>query len=429
MAKGVSATLFLKVFHTGSTFLLSILLARILGIDGFGIYTYAISWVTLIGVLSRLGLTDIITRETVKYHFANDWALIRGIFRFGALATLSAGLVCLVATTATVLWLNPDSTATTAPLLIAFVALPLNALMTPFTGLLTGLQRVVLAQVPVLTVRPVVFFALLAATWMAFGKSTSPTHIIIIYIAAATASLIAASMLLINTLPKAGAPAHWPRPVFQSTTWLKSGFPLILFGAMFLVNSNADILMLGTMVGPEATAIYKAATRGAELVTLSLIIMAPQLKPIIVTLHHEGSTARLQQGIMKSARIAFLGSLLTGTILLLWGDSFLALFGNEFTNGKIALTILVFANLVNVAGGPAEISLVMMNHEKLAAASLGLAVTTNVVLNFLLIPDFGLNGAATATGISILVMKTTLVSLVYRLEGINTTIFDYPFKI
>lgn len=82
---------------------------------------------------------------------------------------------------------------------------------------------------------------------------------------------------------------------------------------------------------------------------------------------------------------------------------FLLMFGEEFTKGGVALTILSFGYLVNAAMGSVGTLLVMTGRERDAATSVGATAVMNVILNVSLIAGWGLEGAATATAISMIV--------------------------
>jgi O-antigen/teichoic acid export membrane protein len=98
----------------------------------------------------------------------------------------------------------------------------------------------------------------------------------------------------------------------------------------------------------------------------------------------------------------------------------LALFGSGFTSGSTSLAILAGGQFVNVVTGSVGFILMMCGYEKLMRNTiLGIALL-NMLLNFLLIPWFGVNGAAIATAVSLALMNLILVFIVYRKLKIMT---------
>ena len=110
-------------------------------------------------------------------------------------------------------------------------------------------------------------------------------------------------------------------------------------------------------------------------------------------------------------------------MLIAFGDDLLAVFGSDFGRGRLALTILVLGQVVNVAAGHVGVLMTMTGHEKRVAATVGASAACNAVLNLILIPRFGIDGAAAATAISLVLWNgVTLVWVIKHLR-INPTIF------
>ena len=185
---------------------------------------------------------------------------------------------------------------------------------------------------------------------------------------------------------------------------------------------NADILMLGTLVGTEAAGIYKAATRGADLVVFSLSMISMPLAPIIASLYAQGETERLQRGVTKAARVGFLASLPVAICMFFFGHLFLRIFGQEFQSGATSLAILSVGQIVNAATGPVGWLLAMTGKEKKAALGILVGAASNMVLCLFLIPPYGIIGAAVATTTSTVIWNLMLVYYVRTSLGIDSTI-------
>ena len=109
--------------------------------------------------------------------------------------------------------------------------------------------------------------------------------------------------------------------------------------------------------------------------------------------------------------------------LLVFGQRFLLIFGAEFTTGRAALSILSAGQLINVAMGAVGLLLVMTGHERDAAKGIGIGALLNIILNALMIPRWGLEGAAIANAGSIIAWNVLLALWVYRRLGIDATAF------
>jgi O-antigen/teichoic acid export membrane protein len=87
----------LKVTHAGLTFLATMLLVRLLGATGYGVYAYIYALITVLSIPSQFGLPPLVLRETAKGVAREDTALVRGIWvwtgRFVGFASLGLALL------------------------------------------------------------------------------------------------------------------------------------------------------------------------------------------------------------------------------------------------------------------------------------------------------------------------------------------------
>lgn len=424
LIRGTSGTAFVKLFDMAAIFATTVLLGRFLGVKEFGIYAYAISWITLLGVFAQAGIANVMFRNVAVYHQENDWARIRGMFRFSFLVVSVAGLFC-AAVLAVIAWLlhNTELTMRNA-LWLACLPLLLKAFFVPLSGVQRGLQQVTYAQLPLFLIMPSAFLLMVVGMYTLTPFTLTGNDAILLRAAAIGVGLLGAIKLLSVGLKKAGGPQSLPRPIYQPRQWLASAAPMVLVGSMFLVNSNADILMLGSLVGAEAAGVYKAATRGAELVVASLVIVNVPLAPIVARLYAADDRIRLQLALTRCAQIAFVPAAIVAVLFIMKGEWFLQLFGTEFASheGSLSLAILSIGQLFNAAAGSVAVLLIMTKHENYAARAMTISALLNVILNAILIPMAGLIGAAIATGISTIVWNLLLLVFALRHLKLNPAV-------
>jgi O-antigen/teichoic acid export membrane protein len=114
-------------------------------------------------------------------------------------------------------------------------------------------------------------------------------------------------------------------------------------------------------------------------------------------------------------------------VLILFGRWILAaVFGDEYAVGATALAILAAAQLANAAAGSVGQLLSMTGHERDAARGVALSALVNVALNALLIPRWGMNGAAAASAASLITWNVLLAILVHRRLGLHSTALGTP---
>ena len=160
---------------------------------------------------------------------------------------------------------------------------------------------------------------------------------------------------------------------------------------------------------------------GISVVVFFMMAAAPALAPVVASLHAAQETAGLERVVVNTARTTFLLSLPVALGLIIFGRWYLVLFGPEFTEATVPLTILSIGQLVNVACGPVGMIMIMTGQEGTAARLITVAAVANVVLCASLIPLWGMNGAAIGSAGSLVLLGALLVVEVRRKIGIQCT--------
>lgn len=409
----------LRVIYMGCTFLTSLILARFLGATEFGIYTYTISWSYLLGVFSTVGLDNLLVREVAVYKSNAAWGLLRGILRWANIISFSFSMIIAVAGIA-IAWAT--GMAQDSPLFIAFcvgmAALPFTALRNLRRGAMRGLQQVTLGLLPEMLIAPVAILSLILVAFAWSRNSLSAPECVAIYTFVTAFTLIISINLLNKSLPPA---VSLVAPKFQGKQWLASALPFMLIEGIYIINARVDILMLGSLQSIADAGIYVPVNRGAQLINFILMAISSALAPKIASLYAEGKLALLQTTVVKTAKFALLPTLLITTILITISPWYLSLFGEEFIQGKTALIILCIGQFIFTITGLGGLLLNMTGNEKYTAITGGGSAVLNTVLNYILISQWGVVGAAIATSISLLLMNLCNIFLVRRRLNIKST--------
>ena len=302
--------------------------------------------------------------------------------------------------------------------LVGMAIVPMYALTRVGQGAIRGLFRIVVGFVPELVVTPIFVIGLMISTIALFGAVPTALWAITIQLVAAAAGLVVTIVVLWSALPAAIRSA---RPAYRRREWFTSALPLLLIGGTQMVIRQTDIIMIGAFRGPVDAGLYAVATRGAQLISFVLYGVNAALAPNISRLVARGELDRLQRIVTRSTRLVLVVSLPIAAVFLLFGPQLLALFGPEYAAAAPVLAILSVAQLVNAASGSVGNLLTMSGHERDAARGFVFAAVLNLVLNALLIPAYGIVGAAVAAAISLISWNLILAVLVYRRLGIHST--------
>lgn len=421
LIKGAAGSFALNVAGTGLSFIASVLLARLLGAKDFGTYTYAITWVGFFSFITVLGFDKLLIRNVASYQTQSSWGLMVGLLRLTNRLVLwfSIGLSLLAAIVALIL-IDRSDMKVLSTFCIALISLPLTGLTQIRQATMRGFHYVVMGQLPELILRPMLFILLLCVVSWWIGRDFDAPLAMVMQVIAVGIAFLVGNKLLQKNLP---SEIQEVSPIYETKKWVRSAFALLFIGSMYLINSRIDTLMLGAIEGSVSVGIYTVAYRGAQLISFVLVAVSTILAPTIASIYAESDMKRLQRLITKSTRLTLLASLPIGIGLIVFGDWFLSIFGSEFTQGRLALSILSGAYLFNCAMPFSGALLVMTEQEKYLAIIAGISALINTFLNAIMIHLWSVDGAAMATGISQIFWSISMVFLTYKTLKINATFF------
>ena len=188
---------------------------------------------------------------------------------------------------------------------------------------------------------------------------------------------------------------------------------------LFLLNWT-DIFMLGAMVSEKEVGIYNLAYRLASLAMLVIISLNIVLAPKISQLFKQNEIKELHSTIVKSTRLVILLTTPLVLGLIFFSEFILGLFGQNFIQGKTTLIIIALGVLINVSTGNVDQILNMTNHQKILQNITIFGFILNVILNYLLIPKYGIEGSAAASLVTNALFNLTCLYFIKRKLGFYT---------
>jgi O-antigen/teichoic acid export membrane protein len=397
-------------------------LARLMGVEQYGFYAYALTVAQVLAVPAVLGLDTAAVRFAAAYRVEASWGLLRGFLRFAERAALACG-AALGVVAAVVAWaiagrLPGDLLAT---LWVAFLALPAMALLAVRCGTLQGLRRVVLARLPDHLLRPLAVVGLAALAYAAAGRLAAPLAMAVFLLDSAGAAA-AAGWLLGRELPPEVAGAL---PRAEGRHWLRVSAPLFLVAEMRFLLHHTDILLLGALAGTTQAGIYTAAARLSRLTSFGLPAVNSIAAPMIAELFARGDRRGLQRVVTLASWGSTLSSLAFAGLLVALGGLLLRSFGAEFARGLPVLVVLSLGQLVNAATGPVGNLLNMTGHQDANARILAWVTGANAALSYPAILAWGPLGAAAVTSALEAAKNLWTWWIVRRRLGVNSSVFAW----
>ncbi len=401
LAQLVAGKVFLiRVASAGLAFGSQILLARWMGRFDFGVYVYVWTWVLMIGAITDMGLSSAARRFIPEYTELKNFDLLRG-YLVGArrLAfAIATGIAAIGAIAVTLLrpWLD---SFTVIPLYLACATMPIFGILQVQGGIAISYNWSTLALMPFYIWRQL---ALTAAMGLAYALGAPTDAVTAMIIAVATTWAVTVGQLAaLNRKLKTQVPAG-PKQ-YAVKTWLGTSMPMFVVEGFYLLLTYVDILALERFRPPDEVAVYYAAARILAIIAFVYFAIAGATTHKFTQYHIAGDHERLARFFAETTRWTFWPSLLACALILIFGKPLLALFGPGFTSGYAVMFILAFGLLARAAVGPAERLLNMLGDRKHCAIIYAVAFAINLGGCVLLIPRFGIEGAAIATSGAVVV--------------------------
>lgn len=418
LARGAMLAFVLQSAGAGLGYVLHVVLAHLLGTEGFGAYAYAVTWATVLSLFAGLGLQAAAIRFVPLLSARGEHARVAGIVRGGRLLTLAASVAFAVAGTAVALALGSERlVGGLAPTVVGLWLIPSLALV-DFNAYVARAQgRVATAYAPWYVLRPLLVLGT-AALLFAAGVLTATSALV------ATLAVFVALTLVQHWLVHRGLPdgVRAAAPAWEPQTWLAVALPLLAVGGFQIALVQTDILIVGALGGTEAAAYYTAASKTALLVGFLLLALNVVAPPLFAPLKDRGRRDELQRLVSVCTTWVFWPSVAVAVLLALVAPQVLRLFGPDFLAARWPLTILLVAQVANAAFGSVGYLLSMTGYHHDTARVYGITAAANVGLCFAGMQLFGMEGAALATTISVVAWNLWLHRLTIRRLGIDSSI-------
>lgn len=433
LRKGLSASFLIQIIAILVGFGSSWLLAQMIGAEGYGVYTYVFSLVTVLNGIAWLGFDDLLIRDVAVYRSQGKLGLLKGLLKTALFFTFLAAMVLALMAYLTIELLSYWQENTTPTFAIAFLQSPIEkqallialAAVPPMTLLLVmqfalvGAKEIVLGQVFEKTCKPILFLLGVMGIYFWQGGEIGALEVVSMNVMAIFMACIVAYFFFRQKLI---APYQSVKVEYKQRVWWSSAAAFALVNTLNLVYVKADVLMLGAIGGTELVGVYSIAAKFSELLRFFLAIVYLVVSPMIADLYAGGKLEELQILATKSARGVLLLSLPLVVVFYFFGGWILGFFGAEFSDGYGALMILCVGQLFNLACGIGANLLMMTGHERATFWGLLLSTAVNLFFNAWLIPSMGMEGAAIATVLGIMVWNVILLYLVRQRLGIDASV-------
>jgi O-antigen/teichoic acid export membrane protein len=166
-----------------------------------------------------------------------------------------------------------------------------------------------------------------------------------------------------------------------------------------------DIIMLGILSNATEVGMYHPIERTAGLVRMILFAFAGIFAPIFSEHYFKKNKNGMKDSYQSSSKYILAFSLPIFIFLFIFSEPMLLVFGTEFQN-YFALKVLLLGIFIQTIFGLGSSTLTMSGYTKFNLLNVSIALVLNIISNSILIPLYGLTGAALATSFSLIVLST-----------------------
>jgi O-antigen/teichoic acid export membrane protein len=404
-------------------FLCHVVLARTLGIEEYGAFAVARSWIDLILLLALLGLDPALVRFVARYRALQDDVALQGVIHWSKRTAATAGLVVGtgVILTATLLRSRIGDSLWMA-ILIGGATLPLQAAIVIRQTALRGLKRAGLNDAPLAVIRPMLLIAGLIGLWLFPDVTVTAGLAMAVNGIGLLIVLAVAERWLHRELPARASNGVSPR---RSREWLRVSLPMLLDSTLRVALNEIDVIVIGIVLGPVSAGIYAVALNLARLIAFGLMAGNTIAGPLIAELQARGDWGTLQSTVRLACRISTCVALAVGGLLALVRGLALDAFGEAFQAGSTLVLILAAGQFVNAVTGPVGPLLTMTGHQNINLRITTIVAVLNVGLSYPAAVLWGMEGAAAVTGTLVAIRNLWSWWEVRRRLGISALPLDW----
>lgn len=391
----------------GVGFLTQIFLARVLGIHLFGDYKIAFSWITLFSTIALVGNTSIITKLTSYKPIGYMKELVSKITRQSELFFLIISIVFYFIVSLFKID-TYNSISFKICYLITFIFGVINILNKILQASLLGHFMNYVVNISSMILLPIVKMII----------------IFILYIISKNNYFILCNIILAEIIIYIYSKKYYlkinkgiPKEKITRKLIYNNSFFFITIGYYLL--GATDIMILSFWFGSDVVGGYSAAASIAALI-MTFCTAFTSFIPKIAKLYHDNQTDILEKMYLRITKIISIMTLPLLIYFIFFNKMILGFYGEPFTKYSSVLIILSISYMLDAGTGPTGALLNMTEFENTEMKFVLSLFVINVILNLLLIPIWGPNGAALATLISYAAINIIKLFTCYRLMNIAT---------
>lgn len=380
MAKyGLALGVLSKIVEMGKVFLLTIIAGRLLSITEFGVYSLLLSIAAIVAILAEFRIQDVVYRninrgDSLTVIIGNSLVIV-------ALFAFIGHLLLIV-----ISYSNYFSGSGVDIYFLYGFIFYLNIARVFKTVMIANGKSLLILVLEVIS-------GITAACYLFFFSASAGVTVNNIVTTRIVDLLVLSALLIFITLAK--KEISLPSRIYM-VTLIKETFPLVLSGVAVILYQKIDQLMIKHIMGYDALGLYSA---NLTVVTMFSILPMMYAQVASKSIHVDGSDFNILRYVRAVSYIGLSLSLL----IFVFGDSVVYYgFGLRYQiDSGIWYSLALIPFLISTGAAATQV-LIAKNRQSYVWIKSFIALGVNMVLNYFMIPIYGMEGAAVATVVSLL---------------------------
>lgn len=360
-----------------------IYIARYLGPEQFGVLSYSLALSAFAITVSRLGMDAILIRELVHDKFK-----VRALVGTAFWLMVTAAAICYVLGSILV-WNSGADIKEKVYISILLV----SPFFTAFLAIDYFFQSRVEAKYPSICKT----FVLMGMSLVKLGMILLSAELFWFVVASLLDHALLAALLLNAYLSRKAPVFFGALDLSVAKKMLKSAWPMVLSAVAILLYMRIDQIMIRHMLGVAEVGIYSAAVKIYETWMVLPYVISVSLLPLMAKLKLDNEQLYVERITQIFRFVIWLSALAALTVFAIGEHLVVLTFGEAYRESSGVINIVMWAAVFAAMGSVSARYFNIEHMEKKIALRTVVAAVINVVLNFALIPAYGIYGAAVAT--------------------------------
>ena len=417
LLKGSSIAFVLRIVGIIAGYIFTLLITRGYGAEAMGVFALSFTLLQISSVIGRLGMDTALLRFVAEYSSQGKWEIVKDIYKKAIKLVLPFSIIIAVF----VFFLSPyiAEFVFRKPHLepyfkIVSIGIVPFVLLFIHTESLRGLKKIkeymLLQQAGIFILASVIlsFLTLLVTNNKPSYINQIPisTYIFSVFVVSVIAFILWKRQITAKrSFSGDQQTRRLTKKMLSYSTILSVSIPMLFSSSLALIMGWTDTIMLGMFRTEEEVGIYNVALRVSMITSLSLMAINTIAAPKFAEFWGKKDLEGLAKVAQQSTKLIFWTSFPILLLFLLFPKPILGIFGEEFKAGAIALMILTIGQFVNAASGSVGYILQMTGNQVYYQNVILIGNIINILMNFVLIPIYGITGAAIASAVSVVYLN------------------------